>query len=439
MQTYTPDPDNRRRNERLDAYYEQIQFLILERQDPVTGLLPVGHGTGLHSDYRPAGMRDNVYGILAVWGLAQAYRRHADGRDRQRQLEQSVVKLMRGLLQALLKRFARLEQPRYLLSPPDGLHARWGQLPGEPDRGNLAWSRLQPDAIALYLLLLAQMTAAGLPIVMAPDEVDLVQNLVYYLGQICHTPGTGFWEGTPCDQGVDYSASVVGMAKAALEALQGLDLLGPAGHAGVTVQVVADDIAKARNILEALLPRESLARDTDAMLLSIIGFPAFAVEDAALVERTRAGVIGKLQGRYGCKRFPGDAQAPRLRGSAHEADNNGAPHGGDNEPQWPLFFTYLLLDGVLRGDREQAQYYRERLESLLVKRNGHRLLPEYYHSPAVEQARLPAAVCLCCGRKACICSACCCTKALSMPTLSIRCAVATGRAENAATSYSSPC
>lgn len=36
---------------------------------------------------------------------------------------------------------------------------------------------------------------------------------------------------------------------------------------------------------------------------SIISFPAFAIQDEALVERVRHTIIAKLEGRYGLKRF----------------------------------------------------------------------------------------------------------------------------------------
>lgn len=41
-------------------------------QDAVTGLLPAS------TDYQDAWVRDNVYSILAVWGLGLAYRKNAD-------------------------------------------------------------------------------------------------------------------------------------------------------------------------------------------------------------------------------------------------------------------------------------------------------------------------------------------------------------------------
>lgn len=41
-------------------------------QDAVTGLLPAS------ADHQDAWVRDNVYSILAVWGLGLAYRKNAD-------------------------------------------------------------------------------------------------------------------------------------------------------------------------------------------------------------------------------------------------------------------------------------------------------------------------------------------------------------------------
>jgi Glycosyl hydrolases family 15. len=50
--------------------------------------------------------------------------------------------------------------------------------------------------------------------------------------------------------------------------------------------------------------------------------------------------------------------------------------------EWPLFFTYLLLDGIFEGNQSQVQYYQQRLEALAVERNGWQLLPELYYIPA---------------------------------------------------------
>ena len=69
------------------------------------------------------------------------------------------------------------------------------------------------------------------------------------------------------------------------EAMAGCNLFGSNGGQAAIVHVVADDIARTRISLEALLPRESLSKEVDAAVLSITGFPAFAVDDPALVNR----------------------------------------------------------------------------------------------------------------------------------------------------------
>lgn len=52
-----------------------------------------------------------------------------------------------------------------------------------------------------------------------------------------------------------------------------------------------------------MLPRESSSKELDSGLLSVISFPAFAVDDPELIKQTRAAIVNRMQGRYGCKRF----------------------------------------------------------------------------------------------------------------------------------------
>lgn len=55
--------------------------------------------------------------------------------------------------------------------------------------------------------------------------------------------------------------------------------------------------------LNSLLPRESSSKEVDASLLTIIGYPAFAVENPDLIQETKDKIISKLMGNYGCRRF----------------------------------------------------------------------------------------------------------------------------------------
>ncbi len=54
--------------------------------------------------------------------------------------------------------------------------------------GDYNWGHLQIDATSLFLLMLAEMTAAGLQIIFSLDEVAFVQNLVFYIEEAYRIP-----------------------------------------------------------------------------------------------------------------------------------------------------------------------------------------------------------------------------------------------------------
>ncbi len=72
---------------RLEYYDRQVKTIILSRQNPITGLLPASTAVTAHGDYTDAWVRDNVYSILAVWGLALAYRKVDEDKGRTYELE----------------------------------------------------------------------------------------------------------------------------------------------------------------------------------------------------------------------------------------------------------------------------------------------------------------------------------------------------------------
>lgn len=375
---------NRHSLDQLEHYHQQVTRIILSRQHPITGLLPASTAITAHGDYTDAWVRDNVYSILAAWGLALAYRRLDESDGRTVLLEQSVVKLMRGLLIAMMRQSDKVERFKQTQNPLDALHAKYDTGTGSPVVGDDEWGHLQLDATSLFLLMLAQMTASGLRIIFTIDEVNFVQNLVHYIGRAYRTPDFGIWErGNKINHGIaEINSSSVGMAKAALEAMDGFNLFGPGGGQASVVHVVPDEIARARITLESNLPGESLSKEVDAATLSVIGYPAFAVEDTNLVEQTVDEITAKLEGRYGCKRFLRDGHQTLIE------DHNRLHYEPEEmlqfehiECEWPLFFTYLLLYHQFRGNEQKAQSYRDRLENLLVERDGDLLLPELYRVP----------------------------------------------------------
>lgn len=369
---------------KLDAYFQQVQDIILDRQDWGTGLLPASTAVNVHGNYTDAWVRDNVYSILAAWGLALAYRRVEGNKGRAYVLEQSVVKLMRGVLTAMMRQAAKVEKFKQSQNPMDALHAKYDTKSGGCVVGDNEWGHLQLDATSLFLLMLAQMTASGLRIVFSIDEVNFVQNLVHYISRTYRTPDYGIWErGHKINHGIaELNASSIGMAKAALEALSGFNLFGKDGEQASVVHVISDDIARTRIALESLLPRESISKEADSAVLAIIGFPAFAVDNQRIRKKTEAIICEKLEGRYGCKRFLLDGHQTAIEDSHRQYyDPHELKQFTNIECEWPLFFTYLLLNNLFAGNKDAAMAYRARLENLQVEQNGQHLLPELYIVP----------------------------------------------------------
>ncbi|XP_058794733.1 probable phosphorylase b kinase regulatory subunit alpha isoform X2 [Phymastichus coffea] len=364
---------------RLDYYQRIVHKIIMDRQNPVTGLFPASH------DNNHAWIRDNVYTILAVWGLSMAYKKTADAdedRAKTYELEQSCVKLMRGLLMAMMQQKEKVEKFKSTQNPSDALHAKYSSVTGQTVVGDNEWGHLQMDSISLYLLILAQMTASGLQIVFNLDEVAFIQNLVFYIESAYCTPDYGIWErGDKTNHGLpELNASSIGMAKAAMEAMNELDLFGARGGPTSVIHVLADEAQKCQAVLQSMLPRESNSKELDSGLLSIISFPAFAVDEPNLIQLTREAITKKLQGKYGCKRFLRDGyRTPKEDPNRLYYEPWELRMFENIECEWPLFFCYLILDYCFQGNKEAITRYANMLENIILKtKDGIRLVPELY-------------------------------------------------------------
>uniref|UniRef100_A0A8C3REH5 Phosphorylase b kinase regulatory subunit n=1 Tax=Cyanoderma ruficeps TaxID=181631 RepID=A0A8C3REH5_9PASS len=348
-------------------------------QDAVTGLLPAS------ADHQDAWVRDNVYSILAVWALGLAYRKNADrDEDKAKAYELEQVGGSRSRRRGWCH-VDKVEAFKYSQSTRDCLHAKYNTHTCATVVGDHEWGHLQMDATSLYLLMLAQMTASGLHIIHSLDEVNFIQNLVFYIEAAYKTADFGIWErGDKTNQGItELNASSVGMAKAALEALDELDLFGAKGGPQSVIRVLSDEVQHCQSILHSMLPRASTSKEVDASVLSVISYPAFAVEDRELVEITKQEIITKLQGRYGCCRFLRDGyRTPKEDPKRLYYEPAELKLFENIECEWPLFWAYLMIDGIFSGNMEQVQEYREALEGVLIKgKNGVRLLPELYSVP----------------------------------------------------------
>ncbi|KAL1509747.1 hypothetical protein ABEB36_004437 [Hypothenemus hampei] len=368
---------------RLDYYQRIIHKIIMSKQNPVTGLFP------LNNQNNHAWIRNNVYCIMSVWGLSMAYKKMADqdeDRAKTYELEQSCVKLMRGLLMAMMQQKDKVERFKQTQNPLDSLHAKYCSETGQIVVGDNEWGHLQIDAISLYLLILAQMTASGLQIIFNLDEVSFIQNLVFYIECAYCTPDYGIWErGDKSNHGLpELNASSIGMAKAALEAMNELDLFGARGGPYSVIHVLTDEAQKCQAVLQSMLPRESSSKEIDSGLLSVISYPAFAVDDPNVINTTKECIIEKLFGRYGCKRFLRDGyKTPKEDPSRLYYEPWELRMFENIECEWPMFYCYLILDALFAGDQEAATEYSERLDKIMIKtEDGIKLVPELYAVPA---------------------------------------------------------
>ncbi|KAI8324254.1 phosphorylase kinase alphabeta [Martensiomyces pterosporus] len=352
----------------VDGFVSAITATILSRQHPVTGLIPASVAITTHGNYQDAWVRDNVNSILAVYGLALAYRRVDDNQGRAYELEHAVVKLMRGLLFSMSKQSAKVERFKHSHSPLDALHAKYDTATGDTVVKDDAWGHLQIDATSLFLLMLAEMTANGMQIVFTYDEVDFVQNLVFYIEQAYSFGENGAWErGSKQNTGIlELNSSSIGIVVGALRAMHGLNLFGARGGPRSVVHCFVDETTRCYQTLLSQLPRESNSKEIDGAILSAIGFPAFAVRDAKVCKQVHAEIVRKLRGRYGLKRFLKDGHQSMLE------DNNRLHYMErelevfkDIESEWPLFFTYIILGAQFTGQDEVADEYMAAMAPLL--------------------------------------------------------------------------
>ena len=135
-----------------------------------------------------------------------------------------------------------------------------------------------------------------------------------------------------------------------------------------------------------MLPRESNSKETDAALLSIISYPAFALDDMELVNVTRQEILTKLQGRYGCCRFIRDGYKTAREDPRRLHYEPWELKVFENiECQWPLFWCFLVLDGVFYNNDEQVELIAAKLDQVVIKdAESMRLVPELYSVPAYK-------------------------------------------------------
>lgn len=371
---------------KLNDVYGQVKRQLLQYQSPTTGLF-----SRISSDLEEAHVRDSLYCASAIWALYQAYtKRIDDDRGKAHELGQSAVKCMRGLLFCWMRQTkTHLEQFKTNQSPESALHSKFNLNTGLPltDGKHASYGHLQLDSVSMYLLFLVQMINSGLQIIYTMDEVNFVQNLVYYVERAYRTPDFGGWErGSRANDGTpEIHSSSIGRAKAALEAINGFNLFGDKGAAWSVVYVDVDAHSRNRAIFETLLPQESASKPTDSALIGTISWPCFATHDAQLYNKTKSKVIKTLQGNFGFKRFVRDGYGCVLEGpDRHRLYEPGESQIYEGiECEWPLLICLMIIDGVFNNLDSQVKEYTESLMRVCKREPvyGDILMPRYYYLP----------------------------------------------------------
>lgn len=363
-----------------------VKRQLLQYQSPTSGLFP---RTTLEME--ESHVRDSLYCAYAIWALYQAYtKRIDDDRGKGHELGQSVVKCMRGVLFAWMRQTkTHLEPFKTNQSPRHAIHSKFSLNTGLPLADTSNYGHLQIDVVSLYLLFLVQMINSGLQIIYTMDEVNFVQNLVYYVERAYRTPDFGPWESgsLECNNTPEIHCSCIGMAKAALEAINGCNLFGEKGAAWSVIYVDVDAHSRNRSIFETLLPRESNSKITDSALLPTISWPCFATHDSLLASQTKNKVIKRLKGQYGLKRFLRDGHCTVIekqnKVTSEPADSRQSLMFEGIECEWPFLVCFLVIDGIFNN---QENVVKENMIFLmkLVKREsiyGDLLIPKYYYTP----------------------------------------------------------
>ncbi|XP_074957615.1 phosphorylase b kinase regulatory subunit beta isoform X1 [Phalacrocorax aristotelis] len=377
-----PKPEGGSLWDKLDHYYRIVKSTLLVHQSPTTGLFP----TKTYGDNRKAKVHDSLYCAACAWALALAYRRIDDDKGKTHELEHSAIKCMRGILYCYMRQADKVQKFKQDPKPSECLHSVFSAHTGDEVFSHKEYGHLQINAVSLFLLYLVEMISSGLQIVYNTDEVSFIQNLVFCVERAYRVPDFGVWErGSKYNNGSpELHSSSVGLAKAALEAINGFNLFGNQGCSWSVIFVDFDAHNRNRQTLCSLLPRESKSHNTDAALLPCLSYPAFALDDDVLFSQTLDKIIRKLKGKYGFKRFLRDGYRTALEDRTRRYYKPAEIKLFDGiECEFPLFFIFMIIDGVFRGNPAQVKEYQDLLDPLLQHTSeGCPVVPKYYYVPA---------------------------------------------------------
>lgn len=222
---------------------------------------------------------------------------------------------------------------------------------------NAEWGNIQHDAIAFVIWGIAEGVKRGKEMIRDEEDLEIVQMLVDYLNcvEYWHDLDHGLWEEEP-----EFHSSSVGACLASLISIKDI------------VNVPDELIQKGFDALNNQLPRESVTKDVDSALLSLI-FP-FNIVSKEIGRKIISNVENNLLREKGCIRYKYDSYFSTL-----DTEENGRYQPKEfydkTEMQWTMFVPWLALCHLELGNIDKAKEYIDKTEELFDE-NGY--LPEGY-------------------------------------------------------------
>lgn len=285
--------------------------------------------SSVKTGYNRAWIRDNIYETLGL---------EATGNKKE------VIKAMRALLDVLLKHEYKIDWA--IKEKPDArfkyIHARYD--PGTHEEIYEEWGNKQNDAIGAILFRVGELEQKGVKIIRSKKDLRILQKLVFYLKSVEYwkDEDNGVWE-----ENEEVHASSVGACVAGLKKISKI------------VDVPQSLIRKGQKTLNELLPRESVTKETDLALLSLI-YPFEIVTKKQSLEILRRVEFHLLREK-GIIRYDGDVYYNK----------------GLGEAEWCMGLPWLSIIYKKLGKIDKYAYFMRKTIEAMNKKGE---LPELYYA-----------------------------------------------------------
>lgn len=283
--------------------------------------------SSVKTGYKLAWIRDNIYEAIGLEALDI----------------QNAVRTYQTILDILLKHefkidYAIKEKPEHSYQY---IHARYD--PSTLNEIYEPWGNKQNDAVGLFLFKIGELLEKGIRVLRNSDDERIIQKLIYYLESIQYwnDEDNGIWEEYEEVHASSVGACLVGLIKLSK-----------------FFNVKEELIENGRNSLDSLLPRESLTKDVDLALLTLI-WP-FNIVNNKQRELILNNVESKLLRKNGVIRYLGDKY--------YSLD--------EKEAEWTMGLVFLSIIYKSLGNFEMYKYYLHRTLDVI---NGNGELPELYY------------------------------------------------------------